>query len=126
MDYQSLVTWKLQTDYLRCTPQFHGISRYDGILVEGQDHKLFFARLVFIFSITINDQIFPFALIESFETLPHLSQNDKELGFFRIKQKSVYPWEFISITSIKRGAYIVNKLHIISLLNRNKHNKTHL
>lgn len=107
MFYESTETWKEVIDYLRCTPSFHGHSRNDGVLVKKED-GFFFAKLLFIFTCTISEVIYPLALVETYEVPRRLRIADRDLGLFRVQQRSNNPWEFIPATSIIRGAYLVD------------------
>ncbi|KAG1874106.1 hypothetical protein C8R48DRAFT_745988 [Suillus tomentosus] len=46
--YESTVNWKQTTDYLRCTPGFHGQPRYDCALIQLAQEVSVFVCLVFI------------------------------------------------------------------------------
>ncbi|KAJ6613822.1 hypothetical protein B0H10DRAFT_1804753, partial [Mycena sp. CBHHK59/15] len=45
--YKSLGNWTSTTDYLRCNPNFHGQSRYDGALVK-TTNGFIFVQLIYI------------------------------------------------------------------------------
>ncbi|KAG1748147.1 hypothetical protein EDB19DRAFT_2036857 [Suillus lakei] len=65
--YESSVDWKQTTDYLRCTPCFHGHPRFDCTLIKLTQEVLVFVRLVFIFSCQLLDVgSFKFALVQPF------------------------------------------------------------
>ncbi|KAK7041356.1 hypothetical protein R3P38DRAFT_2512397 [Favolaschia claudopus] len=80
--YDSLSTWTTATDYLRCSPKFHGQPRYDCVLVK-TEQRPFFARLLYLFSCTVEDK------------------------FRRVRAKTRKRSEFISVHSIIRGAVLV-------------------
>ncbi|KAJ7934724.1 hypothetical protein B0H13DRAFT_1462448, partial [Mycena leptocephala] len=60
--YDSLSTWTSMTDYLRCNPKFNGHPRYNCVLVKTET-KPFFARLLYMFSCTVEKKSNPFELI---------------------------------------------------------------
>ncbi|KAF8548228.1 hypothetical protein OG21DRAFT_1479277 [Imleria badia] len=66
VDYASEVDWKWATDYLRCTPSFHGHPRYDCALVLLTEHSTAFVRLIFVFKCTILNSDFKFALVQPY------------------------------------------------------------
>lgn len=97
----------MKADYLRCNPDFHHHARYDYILVDGGDEN-FFAKLILIFTITLDDTEYPLAYIQPFDrSTGSIRNKDKDLGFYRIGAQPRNKAEFISIHSIIRGAYIV-------------------
>ncbi|KAF8123035.1 hypothetical protein EV363DRAFT_1550073 [Boletus edulis] len=66
VDYASEVDWKWATNYLRCTPSFHGHPRYDCALVQLTEHSTAFIRLIFVFKCTILNSNFKFALMQPY------------------------------------------------------------
>ncbi|KAK7027211.1 hypothetical protein R3P38DRAFT_3524967 [Favolaschia claudopus] len=105
--YDSLSTWTTATDYLRCSPKFHGQPRYDCVLVK-TEQRPFFARLLYLFSCTVEDKSHPFALILPLDAPTGRSRRtDKELRFRRVRAKTRKRSEFISVHSIIRGAVLV-------------------
>ncbi|KAG2151677.1 uncharacterized protein EDB93DRAFT_1240030 [Suillus bovinus] len=65
--YKSIIDWKQTTDYLRCTPGFHGQLHYDCALIQLAQKVSVFVRLVFIFSCQLLDVgSFEFALVQPF------------------------------------------------------------
>ena len=107
MEYESTVTWKNITDYLRCSPQFHHNPRYDGIMIHTLNGP-FFGKLLLVFTIKIEEKEHCFAYIQSFNVLRNPSTVDKSLGLLRVYSPASSPYEFIPIESIIRGAFIVS------------------
>jgi len=107
-NYESMVDWKLATDYLRCSPKFHNHPRYDCVIISTTE-KIIFGQLIFVFTCTLDgsDASYPIALIHLFNvpTGPP-PQLDRDLGFLRLKKASPNACEFISIHSIIRGALL--------------------
>lgn len=102
--------WELKSDYLRCNPEFHGHPRYDCILINTQD-KPYIARLVCIFSCTVDNQAYPLALVQPFSSVFRdqgcRQQKDIDLGLFRFRENKRKDSEFISIHAIIRGVVMV-------------------
>ena len=81
--YKSLVDWKYKTNYLHCSPNFHGHARYDFLIIETTE-KPFFAQHISV----------PTAL-------------DHHLQLHYVHSQSRAKAEFISVKSIIRGCVIV-------------------
>jgi hypothetical protein len=104
--YESTVTWKLMSDYLRCSPQFHNHPRYDHVLIRTTD-KFIFAQLIYIFSSVVGDATYPLALIQPLDSPTGARRlKDKDLGFFRLRARPRASSEFIYVRSIVRGALV--------------------
>ncbi|KAF8145632.1 hypothetical protein K438DRAFT_2097334 [Mycena galopus ATCC 62051] len=105
--YESLSTWTSATDYLKCNAKFNGRPRYDCVMVK-TENKPFFARLVYLFSCTVEKQSHHFALILPMDApTGRPSRIDKALRFLRVKSKPEKQSEFISVHSIIRGVVLV-------------------
>ena len=76
-----MVTWKVETDYLRCSPNFYNKPRFDYVLVQ-TENKPVFAQLIFIFSVTIGQIKYPLALVQMFDAPTSQTQKDKDAGLF--------------------------------------------
>ncbi|KAG2133578.1 uncharacterized protein EDB93DRAFT_1242820 [Suillus bovinus] len=85
--YESTVDWKQTTDYLRCTPGFHGQPRYDCALIQLAQEVSVFVRLVFIFSCQLLDVgSFEFALVQPFTAGIGASRRlDRDLRLTHVK-----------------------------------------
>jgi hypothetical protein len=103
VSYESRITWKAVTDYLRCSPRFFDAPRYDYALINTAQGVLF-AQLVFVFSIQLSETIYPMALIQGFTPATRL-QKDKDLRFLRLKK--LKKTELIFARSIIRGAVLL-------------------
>ncbi|KAJ3557258.1 hypothetical protein NM688_g1562 [Phlebia brevispora] len=87
--YESAVTWQEEEDLLRCNPHFYGAPRYDGVIINlgrnAQDREIFlFAKLLYIFTITISSTVYSIALILPLDARTGArSQKDKDLQLHR-------------------------------------------
>ena len=108
--YESRVTWKTNTDYIRCSPKYHNHPRYDCVLLNTINGPVF-AQLVLVFTITVNGKDYPIALVQVYEQPQSVSaslrKKDKDLGFLRLQQRKEHQMEFVWVQSIIRGAVIV-------------------
>jgi hypothetical protein len=117
-NYESFVDWHSHTDYLRCSPNFHGDKRYDCVYVNNEPQKDFFACLLSVFTYTLkasddviikdgHDSItIPFALVLPF-TEALLRKKDHELCFICLKEKKPTESLILPARSIHCGAYII-------------------
>ena len=106
ISYESKVTWKTATDYLRCSPKFYGQPRYDYVIIQTVE-KPIFGQLVFVFTITIGKYKYPLALVQPFDAPVDALEKDVDLGFFRLKAQSRAKTEIFPVASIIRGALLV-------------------
>jgi hypothetical protein len=103
-----MITWKLESDYLRCSPKFHNRPRYDCVIVATLD-RIFFGQLIFVFSCAMNNVTYPIALIHPFDVpMGPRRQSDQDLGLIRLRRARPPASEFISVDSIIRGALIAD------------------
>jgi hypothetical protein len=108
--YESKVTWKTNTDYIRCSPKYHNHPRYDCVLLNTPNGPVF-AQLVLVFVITVDGKDYSIALVQVYEqprsVSASLRKKDKDLGFLRLQQRKEHQMEFVWAQSIIRGAVIV-------------------
>ncbi|KAJ3911499.1 hypothetical protein F5877DRAFT_73133, partial [Lentinula edodes] len=102
--YESLETWRLAVDILRCNPSFHGHPRYDYIIFRGILGPVF-ARLHYLLLCNACNSQYPIALVQAYKIVNTQSCIDKDLGLLRIRKK--HNLEFISVRSIVRGAVVL-------------------
>ncbi|KAG2120420.1 uncharacterized protein F5147DRAFT_785151 [Suillus discolor] len=104
VNYESLVDFCQTTDYLRCSPRFHNLPRYDCVIVNTAT-GVFFARLLFLFTCNVNDTSYPIALVRSYDMpIGRCLQKDKHLKFWRVRlQPRETASEFILAESIIQG-----------------------
>ncbi|KAG1836405.1 hypothetical protein DFJ58DRAFT_719098 [Suillus subalutaceus] len=81
--YESAATWKMATDYLRCSPSFHGHKRCDCALIRTQDKdghdKNIFVKLLFVFKLTVGNHTLDLALVLPVDASPHRRLLDRDL-----------------------------------------------
>ncbi|KAJ7038856.1 hypothetical protein C8F04DRAFT_950739 [Mycena alexandri] len=105
--YQSLDDWSDEADFLRCSPSFHGRSRFDGALVLTATGNIF-VKLIYVFQVALDGKNYPFALVQPLDApLGRILAKDKVLKLFRVRAKPRQAAEFISVHSIVRGAVLV-------------------
>ncbi|KAF9456262.1 hypothetical protein BDZ94DRAFT_1350319, partial [Collybia nuda] len=109
--YRCTADWQLRTSYLHCNPNFYGHSCYDCVLVNSEPQP-YFARLVCIFTCTVNNQEYPLALIQPYlPVTPGLSQtqrkHDSDLELHRFRQNFCSECEFVSVHTFIRGAILI-------------------
>ncbi|KAF8207999.1 hypothetical protein K438DRAFT_2071545 [Mycena galopus ATCC 62051] len=104
--FNSLDNWLIDEDFLRCNPSFHNRPRYDAALVKTTRGNIF-VRLVYVFACKIDEQVFPFALVQALDAKTgQRSAKDKALGLYRVREQDRKKSEFISVHSIIRGAML--------------------
>ncbi|KAE9407194.1 hypothetical protein BT96DRAFT_963207 [Gymnopus androsaceus JB14] len=87
INYESLKTWHLATDHLRCNPSFHGKPRYDFLIFNTRSGPVF-AQLHYLFLCIVEDQKYPVALVQAYQHISHpRSAVDKDLGLLRIRKE---------------------------------------
>lgn len=108
MTYESLVDWTAKTDYLRCSPKFHGRSRYDFVFANLQGGPAF-AQLVFIFTCQVNEKNYQLALVQPLKKYlrPATKVQDKALSIHRWKAQSRDKCQVIPLDCVIRGAVLV-------------------
>lgn len=107
VNFESKVDWCQYTDYLRCSPSFHGHTRHDCVILRTQQCDIF-GRLLFLFTCSVDGEVFPLALVQ-----PHNAgipgqrpTKDKHLGFWRVREQPRAATEIFSVQSIVRGALL--------------------
>lgn len=99
----------MQTDYLRCNPEFNGRPRYDFVLINLPRGRTF-AKLVFVFVCRVAGRDYHLALVQTLEKKPRpldVRTIDKRLSIYRWH---IRPWnrcEVIPLDCIVRGAVLV-------------------
>ncbi|KAK7677044.1 hypothetical protein QCA50_020009 [Cerrena zonata] len=83
------------------------IERFDHILVNGGE-KNFFAKLILLFAIKLDNKDYPLALIQPLDRSTGVQRHkNKDLRFYRIGAQPRNKAEVISVHFIIRGAYVV-------------------
>ncbi|KAF7967708.1 hypothetical protein HWV62_33335 [Athelia sp. TMB] len=109
VDFAHAVDWRTAEDYLRCNPTFHGHPRYDSVIYP-TDKGLVFAQLILLFNCTVADATHSIALVQPYdEHIPasERPKKDRDLGLLRYRARRRKFSEFISVSSIIRGALLV-------------------
>jgi hypothetical protein len=107
VSFTSKVTWQVETNHLRCNPNFNNKPRYDYILVSMQNGVMF-AQLLFIFTTTMEDRIDPWALIQPLDAqVPQPSTQERNFQLFQIRARARTSSCFISAKSIIRGVVVI-------------------
>jgi hypothetical protein len=105
--FTSKVTWQLETNHLRCNPNFNNKPRYDYVLI-CTPNGVTVARLIFMFTTTIKDRIEPWVLIHPFDAIVgQPTSREMDLQLFRIRAKARTSSCFISAKSIIRGILVI-------------------
>ncbi|KAJ3977305.1 hypothetical protein EV361DRAFT_879617 [Lentinula raphanica] len=106
VQYESLDTWQVESNHLRCSPSFNGSPRYDFILFDSISGPIF-AQLWYLFACIVDDHTYPIAFVQSYKPVSHSrrTRSDKTLGLLRLRKEP--KMEFISLRSIIRGAIAV-------------------
>ncbi|KAG1726527.1 uncharacterized protein EDB91DRAFT_1239637 [Suillus paluster] len=99
VNYESLVDWRVSTDYLRCSLMFHGSPQYDCVILQAETGAIF-AELLLVFTCMVGNIQYPIAL-----TLPY-DQPDKDFKFWRVKAKPRASTECFSVQSIICGCVL--------------------
>ncbi|KIJ60717.1 hypothetical protein HYDPIDRAFT_177273 [Hydnomerulius pinastri MD-312] len=105
VNYKSMVDWRQTTDWLRCSPMFHGHPQYDCLIIHTISEDIS-ARLLFMFTFTIGGNTHPFALIRPYDAPITTTQWDSDFGVTRVKATSSSAVEFILLQSTIRGALL--------------------
>jgi hypothetical protein len=108
VEYESVVDWQPHVDYLRCNPKFHGNSRYDFVIVNLLDARVF-ARLACIFVCRVGGRSYRLALIKRLDksTRQAPKKVDKELSIRRWRIRQDTRCEVIPLECIMRGAVLL-------------------
>lgn len=116
--YESLVDWKLKTDYLQCNPNFHGNIPYDCIIISSSEQN-FSAHLLMVFTYKCHHATFLFTLVQPFTDVRYQC---KKRHRFQASSTSAHSI-FIPVRSICRGALLVlafdakNEYIVVDVLN---------
>ncbi|EIW85602.1 hypothetical protein CONPUDRAFT_150407 [Coniophora puteana RWD-64-598 SS2] len=117
INYESMETWKMCTDLLRCTPSFYDKPRYDCAIVHLDDEPDVYGivRLITSFKFTIpelgaNSSPFHAVLVQPYTSAVEKGSRtrrlDTDLGFLRVKAQPRSDAFMIPIKSIIRGALL--------------------
>ena len=82
--YESLVDWKLKTDYLQCNPNFHGNIPYDCIIISSSEQN-FSAHLLMVFTYKCHHATFLFTLVQPFTDVRYQCKKDTDLKLHQLQ-----------------------------------------
>ena len=113
INYESKVTWKQATDYLRCSENFHGRPRYDFVIVQTVEKRIF-VQLIYIFTVTVSKVKYPLALVQPFNALvPNDTvEKDRDLGLIHVCTQARDKSKIIPVALIIRSAVLVKDLSV--------------
>lgn len=109
VNYESMVDWRQQTDYLRCNPQFYGHPRYDFVMFNTTSAVPVCAQLLLVFGCIVAGREHRLALVHTYdEKIParNRPKKDKDLGLVRIRASDRKQTELIFVDSIIRGIVV--------------------
>ncbi|THV00958.1 hypothetical protein K435DRAFT_818161 [Dendrothele bispora CBS 962.96] len=103
--YESMDTWRSESDRLRCNPSFFQKPRFDFILFQKTEQETHFGQLLYLLTCTIGTKPYSVALIQPYKVIRQRPANDKRLGLIRIQKDFVNRdnLQFIPVESIIRG-----------------------
>ncbi|KAG0692969.1 hypothetical protein DFH29DRAFT_985615 [Suillus ampliporus] len=104
VNYESVVDWKLATDYLRCNLSFHGHERHDCALIctndKDDNDKNIFVRILLMFKHTVGSKVLDLALVLTMDAR-------MDMRLTRLHARPPASSEFIMLHSIIRGVLVV-------------------
>ena len=102
-----MISWREESDLLRCSPSFFDAPRYDSIIFHDFGDTLTFAKLVFAIVCDLphsRDKI-PMLLVQPMQQVQRRPM-DRELGLYPLKAKPRAQCRFIPLQSLIRGAVL--------------------
>lgn len=105
--YESIVSGRLETDYLRCNPYFFKKApRYDAIIYNDAGNPAF-GRLLFMFICQVRGHNIPIALIHPLsKSVGPIRVRDLDFGLCRLREPAREDSRFIPLRSVFRGALL--------------------
>ena len=101
-----MVTWREETDLLRCSSSFHTGPRYDSIIFHDHGDVFNIANLVFAFICRLeNGEQYPLLLVQQMEPVERLPMH-KELGLYPFKAAHRSKCRVVPLQSLVRGAVL--------------------
>lgn len=111
--YESRETWRWEPNILRCSPSFYRSPRYDSVMIQTDGGHPLFARLLHLFTVANSQDPtsarIPLALILPYDgqVSQDERQQDKFLGFHRVRPKAKPIPEVVFARWIIRGTLLV-------------------
>ncbi|KAG2120397.1 hypothetical protein DEU56DRAFT_928435, partial [Suillus clintonianus] len=124
VNFESLVDWRVSTDYLRCTPMFHGSPQYNCVILQ-TDTGIIFGKLMLIFTCTVGDVQYPVTLVLPYDRPVGVRpQKDKDFQFWRVKTKprasaetsAASDWSRILTSSLISESIYISLIFISSIV----------
>ncbi|THU90821.1 hypothetical protein K435DRAFT_675329, partial [Dendrothele bispora CBS 962.96] len=104
INYQSMETWEMETDQLRCNPNFYNQPRFDFVMFQKSEGNFSYAQLLYMFDCSVDEKHYPVACIQHYKVVLNRSAVDRRLGLVRIRKDfSKDAPKFIPIDSVVRG-----------------------
>ncbi|KAL0572512.1 hypothetical protein V5O48_009454 [Marasmius crinis-equi] len=104
INYESLETWRVATDYLRCNPHFFNFRRYDFVLFKTEASPVF-AQLQHLLICEVDGKKYVVAFVESYKVMARRQRSDRDFGIIRLQKTGT---EFILAHTIIRGALVAD------------------
>ncbi|KZP13413.1 hypothetical protein FIBSPDRAFT_913092 [Athelia psychrophila] len=113
VNFTSTVDWRMMTDHLRRNPSFYNELREDCVIFQADEQSIAFAKLLFVFKCSINNDRGPYslALVQPYDTsIPRAERpsSDEDLGLIRVRAQRRSKSRLIFVDSIIRGAMLVS------------------
>lgn len=106
VDYQDC------TDYVHCSPMFHGIARDDGIIMQATVTDHWIVKLVMVFTLIVGQSKCHIALIDRMKNAAKLSKKDQDFGFYRVVEdkQNLTRYIFVPALSFLRGVPLIEDM----------------
>ncbi|KAG1813563.1 uncharacterized protein BJ212DRAFT_1447796 [Suillus subaureus] len=99
INYESMVDWRQNTDYLCSNPHFFGSPCFNCVFIRLTENKVIFGWLVFCFECLVGNNTFPLALVHPFD--------DKDLNLYRVHTRPQAQAQFFPVRSFIHGALLI-------------------
>lgn len=101
-----MVTWREETNILRCSPSFYNEPRYDSIIFHDHEDRFTFAKLVFSFICSLESgEKYPLLLVQPMVPVERRVM-DRELCLYPFKAAPRSKCRLVPLQSLVRGAVL--------------------
>ena len=102
-----MISWREESDLLRCSPSFFEAARYDSIIFHDFGDTFTFAKLVFAIACDLphSHGRVPMLLVQPMQQIQRRLM-ERELGLYPLKAKPSSQCWFIPLQSLIRGAVL--------------------
>ncbi|KAG1823449.1 uncharacterized protein BJ212DRAFT_1566538 [Suillus subaureus] len=108
INYELMVNWHQNTDYLHSNPHFFGSPHFDCIFIRLTENKVIFGQLVFCFECLVGNNTFPLALVHPFDVPTGLrTRKDKDLNLYRVHARPQAQAQFFPVRSFICRALLI-------------------